>query len=379
MNHGVAAVFLKMKLISLLSTLVFANVHYIRGNDIRIPLSIYNQGLREGSYVWYFEADQRFYGTISIGTPPQKINVLFSTAYNSIYVVSSYCNSSICQNHNTYNHENSTTFRGQDDFDNTIRQGYGKATDTITIGNFQIQDVSFVVTTSGEDYDNKPWDGIVGLYPGSLFIKSCEKLGLKKKFSFYTNSPWDNNTSELMLCGEDKTKFRGNLQNLTVGTENGLLRIKIQSVMLHHNHENVLKMEFRNEIRELLFEFETSYIIGPAGDVKKIYDKLNIKRTSKIGDDLKEVDCNNIDALPSITFVTADSNFTLTGNDYIKQMTHNDKQVCIVRLLSHSLNSWRIGSIFFRKYYTVFYDEKPRRIGFAESVHPPAKIMVFLF
>ncbi|XP_065209297.1 pepsin II-1-like isoform X2 [Planococcus citri] len=314
-----------MKLI-LLSILVFANIHYIRGNGIRIPLSIYDEASHKYSDGTYMD-HQGLYGTISIGTPPQKINVLLSRTYTSIYVLSSYCSSSaVCQNHNTYNHKISTTFRGGDDFDTKIRQDinhYGvEATDTITIGNFQIQDVSVLVITSGEDYDNKPYDSTVGLLPGSEFLKSCEKLGLKKKFSFYTNSPWDNNTSELMLCGEDKTKFRGNMQYLTVGATGykGWVVTKLR-IMLHHNHEKMPKMESQDaiqDVRLLFFDFASSYIIGPYDDIERIYRKLNTRR-SKIRDDLQEVDCNNIHALPSITFGTADSNFTLTGNDYIKQ------------------------------------------------------------
>ncbi|XP_065209256.1 uncharacterized protein LOC135837795 isoform X2 [Planococcus citri] len=202
-----------MKLLfCLLLLLTFMNIRHIRGNGIRVPLSIYEHEVNG------YDEDVDYYGSISIGTPPQKINVLFSLRHDHIQVLSSYCNSSVCrdQNHSTYNHKISKTFRSEDDFDSKIWKDFVRVNDTITIGGIQIHNASFSVYAKlKEECDSKPCDGIVGLGQYSHLFEHCKQIGLKKKFSFYTNYPWDNNTSELMLCGEDKTKFRGNLQYVT--------------------------------------------------------------------------------------------------------------------------------------------------------------------
>ncbi|XP_065209271.1 chymosin-like [Planococcus citri] len=341
--------------------LVFiVSIHQIAGNGIRVPLSKYEPGDEVNG--------QGFYGTISIGTPPQKINVLFDWKTNGIWMLSSYCNDSVCraQNHSTYNHKISTTFRGEDDFDTKIWQHPGEATDTITIGNIQTQNVSFFVTTSSEEFNSTPYDGFVGLGRESDFIhRHCEKLGFKRKFSLYIQ---DNSTSELMLCGEDKTKFQGNLKYITTdGQQFSRWNVAIQSILLHRGDKYVLEMQF-DDARRFALDPTSSYITGPNDVIAKIYNELNT-RTSKIRDDLKEVDCKHIHTLPNITFRAADNNFTLTGNDYIKQVTHNDERVCIVQFVSHEYSElWIIGNVFNRKFYTVF-DVEMQRIGFAERIH----------
>ncbi|XP_065209274.1 cathepsin D-like isoform X2 [Planococcus citri] len=271
------------------------------------------------------------------------------------------------ENHKTYNHKTSKTSQYGHDFDTKIQKispGV-PVSDTITIGNMKIRNVSFLSTTVSSLFSSKPYDGIVGLQYNSSLLYHCKKLGLKTTFSLYTDYPWDNNTSELMLCGEDKTKFQGNLQyvGLSSRQDNGW-NIAMQSILLHHNDKSVPIMEFQGS-----FELtpSSSYITGPEEFIEKIYKALNAT-TSKISN-IKEVDCKTIHTLPSISFRTADQDyFTLTGNDYITQLTQNDQRVCMVRLISHVTNSWIIGNVFTRKFYTVF-DLEVDRIGFAESIH----------
>ncbi|XP_065209279.1 lysosomal aspartic protease-like [Planococcus citri] len=342
---------------------VFISIRHIGGNGIRIPLSINDpQGYR----------NQMFYGTISIGTPPQKLNISFDTTVYYNILLTNYCEGSYChdENHTTYNHttfnyKNSTTYRCR-------RWFCHRGTDTFSIGNIQIQKVEFahVRPSMLPEFDIK-LSGAVSLHPhNEEFLEHCKKLGLEKKFSFYTNYPWDYSTSELMLCGEDKTKFRGNLQyvpmtnaNITWGWS-----ITTQSIFLHHNDKSVRTMEFLDRV--FMVEPDFPYIRVPSKDIEKIHEVLHIT-TSKNGN-LEEVDCKTVHTLPSITFRIAGTDFTLDGNDYIQQLMQNDQQVCIVRLIPqvgpfHS-DYWTIGNVFTRKFYTVIDVEK-RRVGFAESIH----------
>ncbi|XP_065209260.1 cathepsin D-like isoform X2 [Planococcus citri] len=324
----------------------------------------------------------QYYGTISIGSPPQKINVLFSLEYHVIQVLSSYCHSSACRDkkHSTYNHTISETFRSKDDFDKEIAKDSAEVevTDTITIGGIQIHNASFLVSTVlKKECDRKPCDGIMGLGRYSSLLEHCKQFGLKKKFSFYTNYPWDNNTSELMLCGEDKTKFRGNLQYVTSKDYwSSGYEVQRTSVLLHRNDKSDLLI--KASIVRVVLNPGASYIRGPQRQIDEIYTTLSAT-TSKISN-LKKVDCKTIHTLPSITFTTAGRKFTLTANDYIKPLTHNDQRVCIVRFMPYDnyYDWWIIGNVFTRKFYTVF-DWETNEIGFAESIHGPAQIMIFLF
>ncbi|XP_065209278.1 lysosomal aspartic protease-like [Planococcus citri] len=372
-----AAHILIMKLFCLLLLLIFINIRDIGGSGIRIPLSIYEP---EGH-----EHDRIFHGTISIGTPPQKFNVLFTTQYSINIVLSiNHCNRSAdcdCQNHatynhTTYNHKNSKTFQCEYDFDTKILEDYEGTlvTDTFTIDNIQIQNVSFYAAACNMLIKHQPYDGIVGLtYDGLL--KHCKTLGLKNKFSLYTNYPWDNSTSELILCGEDKTKFRGNMHYTKTYPQNAGWMIRTQGLFLHRNGESVRTMEFLGE--RFLVQPDHPYITGPSEDMKKIHKALHTT-TSQNGN-LQQVDCKTVHTLPDITFRIDDKDFTLTGNDYIQQLTQNDQQVCVVRLISFDATTyWIMGNVFTRKFYTVI-DAENERVGFAEGIHGnrPAQIMIF--
>ncbi|XP_065209277.1 uncharacterized protein LOC135837811 [Planococcus citri] len=366
-----------MKSFSLLLPILFISIHYIRGDGNRIPLSIYeNEDKDDNNSV-------EFYGTISIGTPPQKVNVSFDVEFGTTHVLSSYCNTSLCraQRPSAYNHKSSKTSRYEDDFDRKFSEQLTGAFvyDNITIGNIHLQNEPFLVTTHTQYnnifYDGRPFDGRVGLNNNTFglensYIRHCKNLGLKKKFSLYTNYPWNNDTSELMLCGEDNTKFRGNLQYVTL-MDSEIARpwhVAMQSVLLHHNDESVPVMEFPG--RYFSLDPNLPYIRGPRDDIERIYKVLNA--TPSKHKKLKQVDCKTIHSLPNITFRTVDNNFTLTGNDYIRQMTQNGQRVCIVRLdipdRNFSNSIWTIGNVFNRKFYTVF-DVEMGRIGFAESIH----------
>ncbi|XP_065204541.1 lysosomal aspartic protease-like [Planococcus citri] len=349
-----------MKLLCVLLLFVFINIRHIGGNGIRIPLSI----KEPQDYI----SNQMFYGTISIGTPPQKLNVTFDTTLDRTIVLSNWCESTAdCQNRTIYNHKNSKTSR-------CVSYYCTRLADTFSMGDIQIQNVSFThMSPSLRPLHDRLYAGAVGLHSHDrdYFLEHCKKLGLEKKFSFYTNYPWDHSTSELMLCGEDKTKFRGNLQYVAMITDTiiplGGWLIKTQSVFLHHNDKSVRTMEFLDRV--FIIEPDSPYISVPRKDIDKIHEALHIT-TSKNGN-LEEVDCKTVYTLPSITFRIADTDFTLEGNDYIQQLTQNDQQVCIVRLIPQAYyhsDYWTMGNVFTRKFYTVIDAEKGR-IGFAESIH----------
>ncbi|XP_065209275.1 cathepsin D-like [Planococcus citri] len=369
---------MKMKSFCLLLLTLFISIHHIRGDGSRIPLSIYeNENEDDDNSV-------EFFGTISIGTPPQKVNVSFEISYyyGATHVLSNYCNTSLCraQRPSAYNHKSSKTSRYENDFDRKfLEQPSGVfVTDNITIGNIQLQNESFLVAThslyNNFFYHGRPFDGRVGLNNNTFglenhYIEHCKNLGLKKKFSLYTNYPWNNDTSELMLCGEDNTKFRGNLQYVTLifGVITIPWHVAIQSVSLHQKDKSFPIVEFLG--RYFTLDPSLPYIQGPEQDIEKIYKAL--KATASENKKLKQVDCKTIHSLPNITFGTADNNFILTGNDYIRQLTENDQRICIVRLIPHrdiSNSLWTIGNVFNRKFYTVF-DVEMKRIGFAESIH----------
>ncbi len=68
--------------------------------------------------------DAQYYGTISIGTPPQEFTVIFDTGSSNTWVPSKKCTSLACYLHSRYDSSESETYES-DERDFAIRYGSG--------------------------------------------------------------------------------------------------------------------------------------------------------------------------------------------------------------------------------------------------------------
>uniref|UniRef100_A0A8C4LID4 Pepsin A n=1 Tax=Equus asinus TaxID=9793 RepID=A0A8C4LID4_EQUAS len=81
---------------------------------------------------------EEYFGTISIGTPPQEFTVIFDTGSSNLWVPSIYCSSLACSDHNRFNPEDSSTYRATSE-SVSITYGTGSMTgvlgyDTVRVG-----------------------------------------------------------------------------------------------------------------------------------------------------------------------------------------------------------------------------------------------------
>ena len=47
-----------------------------------------------------------YYGTVDVGTPPQKFNVLYDTGSSNTWIFGSSCHTNTCMSHNRFDHSN---------------------------------------------------------------------------------------------------------------------------------------------------------------------------------------------------------------------------------------------------------------------------------
>ncbi|XP_009570431.1 PREDICTED: pepsin A-like, partial [Fulmarus glacialis] len=103
--------------------------------------------------------DNSYFGTISIGTPPQEFTVIFDTGSSNLWVPSVYCSSLSCSDHKRFNPADSSTFVGTND------SLYIACYDPVTVAGLKIIDQIFGLaeTEPGNFFYYCPFDGILGL------------------------------------------------------------------------------------------------------------------------------------------------------------------------------------------------------------------------
>ncbi|NWV93861.1 PEPA protein, partial [Machaerirhynchus nigripectus] len=113
--------------------------------------------------------DDEYFGTISIGTPPQEFTVVFDTGSSNLWVPSVFCSSPACRNHNRFNPAESSTFLSTND---TLFIAYGTGSmsgvlgyDTINVAGINVRNQIFGLaeTEPGDVFYYTPFDGILGL------------------------------------------------------------------------------------------------------------------------------------------------------------------------------------------------------------------------
>lgn len=73
--------------------------------------------------------DIHYYGTIELGNPPQRFDVVFDTGSGTLWIPSSRCTTLVCRMHRRYNHTaSSTSHSSTNQFDIRYGSGYVKGT-----------------------------------------------------------------------------------------------------------------------------------------------------------------------------------------------------------------------------------------------------------
>jgi len=95
----------------------------------------------------------------------------------------------------------------------------------------------------------------------------------------------------------------------------------------------------------------TSLIAGPKAIVDPLIEGIPKKLTG-------EVDCSIIDTLPDMTFTIDSTDYVLTAQDYILQVTQGSETQCLLGVQSlaapEGFNYLILGDVFMRKYPSYF-------------------------
>jgi len=326
--------------------------------------------------------DAQYTGTITVGTPGTKMEVVFDTGSSNLWVPSR--NPRGGRKH-LYRHGASSTYE-EDGTPFKIMYGSGPVAgflsqDTVGFAGVELEEYTFAEVTDtsglGAMYTHSPMDGILGLGFSSIAVdhvpapmEALVKAGLlaQPTFSFYLGP---DGKSELVFGGDDKSRYTGDL-----------VYVPLSKTTYWQVYLKDLKVGDVSVFGRRLFGFGgggfgprhtssaivdsgTSLLVGPRQDVEAIMEELGAE--SQQG--MYLVDCRELSRLPDITFTiggddTEDgTDLSLSAESLVFQREGSE---CLLGLQGSSMNQWILGDVFMRQYYVQF-DWGQRRLGLAKA------------
>ncbi|XP_063786479.1 gastricsin-like [Pseudophryne corroboree] len=336
----------------------------------KIDLSHRYMGYAVASESMYF--DTYYYGPISIGTPPQNFLVLFDTGSSNLWVPSTYCTSTACTNHHTFNPSQSSTYTSNGQ---RFNMGYGGGNvassvtgvfgyDTVYIQGLTItnQEFGLTITEPSGNFYYSPFDGILGLaYPG-LSVDGAgtvmqgilqENLLNQPMFSVYLGSQ----SGEVTFGGVNTNLYTGQISWVPLSNQ------LYWQIALQEFSINGQATGWCSNGCQAIVDTGTTQLNIPSPYMQQLLPYLGIQQTQNGG---YYVNCNNLQNMPTLSFTMNGVSFPLPPSAYIVQ----EKGYCSANFLSISLPAqngdplWILGDVFLRQYYSV-YDFGNNQVGFA--------------
>merc|ERR1712072_1416997 len=302
----------------------------------------------------------QYYGPITIGTPPQKFNVIYDTGSSNLWVPSKTAFMPL-NFHNKYDNTKSSTYvKNGPSF--AIQYGSGSLTgfvsqDTVTMGGVTIKNQLFAEATKepGLAFKVGKFDGILGMAFQSIAVDGMEPawysaVGDQKLFGVYLGGT-SGVGGEMTLGGTDSAHYTGDLTYVPVSRPK-YWQISVDSFSIG----NLSKVEG-------IVDTGTSLLVAPP-DVVSAFGK-KIGATLVAGKEWT-LDCSKVAGLPDLDIMIGGKNFPLKGSDYVLNVSGQ----CLLGMMGMDLSreglSLILGDVFIRKYYTVF-DQGKSRVGFATA------------
>ncbi|MBN3286543.1 PEPC protein, partial [Polyodon spathula] len=316
-----------------------------------------------------------YFGQISIGTPPQSFYVHFDTGSTDLWINSVYCKSEACTMHHLFNpKESSTYYSNRKPF--SVHYVSGSLTgvigyDTVSLQGLKVknQEIGLSIKEPGNHFARPLHDGIMGMafkQPGGMtpIVDTMIKENLLEEpiFAFYlTNSA--GHGSEVVFGGVDPKHYTGEIHWVPV-KPGSHWQLVIDSFEIDHQETG-----WCSGGCSAIVDTGTSLLTCPPQFVDELYHKIGA-RANKHGDYV--VDCNNLNNLPTLTFIMNGAHLHLEPSFYtLVYPVNTGERYCRLGIkASHEKYRdgkpfWTLGDTFIRQFYTVF-DQGKAKVGFAK-------------
>ena len=318
--------------------------------------------------------DAQYYGPVSVGTPPQNLEVIYDTGSSNLWV--SNIKPGFLSSHHAYFHDKSSSYVANNSIFN-IRYGSGPVSgfysrDSVAFGDVTVKNYLFAEVNNtkglGMGYTIGKFDGIAGMgwydisvdhvqTPLQALVASGQLA--EKVFAFYLGS--GGAKGELLLGGVDPAHYTGDFTYVplmdTVPGKVGYWAMGMDDITI--NGASV------TSCRKAIVDSGTSLLAAPSADIKKIAAAVGAHTVLPIPPFNKEYFINCTSPGPDINIKLGGVDFVLTKEDYII----NDGGKCLFAMTGLDVPApagplYILGDVFMRAHYVKF-DVGQRRLGFA--------------
>jgi len=359
-----------------------ANLNSAQKLEKSLRGSTHTRNLKEENEVIKDYANAQYFGSVSIGSPPQSFMVIFDTGSSNLWVPKkgcTHCGNPFFGQKSKYDHDKSGSYTA-DGKDFEIMYGSGSVSgffskdSVILADDLEVTGQSFAEVQDagglGLAYALGKFDGILGLGFTSISVGGVptvfenaieQSIVDEPVFSFYLG---DNGPGELTFGGYDDSKFEGDL------TYTKLLQATYWEIALDGVSAGDYKAPDNADGSPItaIVDSGTSLITGPKKEIAKLAKAVGAK-SSFTGQ--YTIDCATLDSMPDIVFTIDGTEYTIPGAKAVIQASGT----CLFAFMGADFPppgpQWILGDVFMRQYYTVFnYNEKT--IGFAKAVSTEA-------
>ncbi|XP_055975143.1 cathepsin E [Sorex fumeus] len=321
--------------------------------------------------------DMEYFGTISIGSPPQNFTVIFDTGSSNLWVPSVYCTSPACKTHAQFIPSQSDTYNALGSHF-SIQYGTGSLSgitgaDDVTVEGLTVVGQQFgeSVTEPGNTFVNAEFDGILGLGYPSLAVGGvtpvfdnmmAQNLVDVPMFSVYMSSnPEGGAGSELIFGGYDHSHFSGSLNWVPV-TKQGYWQISLDSIQVGGT------VMFCSRGCQAIVDTGTSLITGPSKEIKHLQRAIGAQPV----DGEYAMECDNLNVMPDVTFTINGIPYTLQPTAYTLLDFVDGMNFCSSGFQGLDIQPpdgplWILGDVFIRQFYSVF-DRGNNLVGLAPAI-----------
>ena len=321
--------------------------------------------------------DAQYYGPVSIGTPPQQLEVIYDTGSSNLW--GSDIKPGWFSSHHAYFHDKSSTYKANNSIFH-IRYGSGPVSgfysrDTVAFGDVSVDDYLFAEVNNtkglGMAFKIGKFDGICGMGWYDISVDHVQtplqalvasgKLA-ESVFAFYLGS--GGAKGELLLGGVDPAHYTGDFTYVplmdTVPGKVGYWALGMDDITISGTSVT--------SVRKAIVDSGTSLLAAPSEDIKKIAEAVGAHTLLPIPPFNREYFINCTTPGPDIVIKLGGEEFVLTKEDYIIK----DGPKCLFAMTGLDVPApagplYILGDVFMRAHYVKF-DVGKRRLGFAKIV-----------